>query len=88
MDQRYLLHDFAADPADQEHMHKWATLKQADVQVVAPFHPDFVPAEPVSWPLANGDQRSLAGNGAKKPARKNGAKSTKGRRRNGNAVRP
>ncbi len=37
------------DPADQDHARKRTTLKQAGIQVYAPFHPDFTPSEPVKW---------------------------------------
>lgn len=35
------------DPADKEHTRKPIILKQGGVEVVAPFHPAFVPAVPI-----------------------------------------
>jgi dCMP deaminase len=80
------------DPVDKEHVRKWATLKQADVQVVAPFHPDFGPIEPVTLEgimngASNGAKKRAAANGAKKPPRKDRARPAKRTPRNGNSAR-
>jgi dCMP deaminase len=36
------------DPLDGDHRHKRAVLKQAGIRVDAPFHPDFMPAQPIT----------------------------------------
>lgn len=48
------------DPFDPTHDRKRATLKQARLKVQAPFHPDFSPQTPVSWPLRRDAKRVLA----------------------------
>jgi dCMP deaminase len=43
------------DPSDKEHTRKRTLLKQAGVQVDAPFHPHFTPSKPLNWErLTNG----------------------------------
>ena len=46
------------DPFDPTHGRKRATLKQSRLKIQAPFHPEFNPQEPVSWPLRRGPQRA------------------------------
>ncbi len=36
------------DPLDSDHRHKRAVLKQAGIRVDAPFHPEYVPAQPIT----------------------------------------
>jgi deoxycytidylate deaminase len=36
------------DPLDSDHRHKRAVLKQARIRVDAPFHPDYVPSQPIA----------------------------------------
>lgn len=45
------------DPFDPQHDRKRRTLKQSRLKVHAPFHPEFNPAAPVSWPLRRGAHR-------------------------------
>jgi dCMP deaminase len=48
------------DPFDPTHDRKRATLKQSRLKVHAPFHPEFNPQEPVSWPLRRAAHRVAA----------------------------
>lgn len=36
------------DPLDADHHHKRAVLKQSGIRVDAPFHPEYIPAQPIS----------------------------------------
>jgi len=36
------------DPLDKDHHHKRAVLKQSGIRVDAPFHPEYVPSQPIS----------------------------------------
>lgn len=36
------------DPLDSDHHHKRAVLKQAGIRVDAPFHPEYVPSQPIT----------------------------------------
>lgn len=50
------------DPGDENHTRKPIILKQGGIQVVAPFHPNFHPSEPMTWSaLKNGKPKVMAG---------------------------
>ena len=36
------------DPLDSDHHHKRAVLKQSGIRVDAPFHPEYVPSQPIT----------------------------------------
>ena len=36
------------DPLDGDHTHKRSVLKQSGIRIDAPFHPEYVPAHPIS----------------------------------------
>ena len=36
------------DPLDSDHHHKRAVLKQAGLRVDAPFHPEYIPSQPIT----------------------------------------
>jgi len=76
------------DPLDPEHDRKPNVLKQAGVQVFAPFHPDFTPSEPVRWLKELRRRKSKAAfPRAKKTPPKSSANSKKRRGQNGGAKR-
>jgi dCMP deaminase len=47
------------DPLDGDHRHKRSVLKQSGIRIDAPFHPEYMPAQPISLkPLRKGPNRS------------------------------
>ncbi len=65
------------DPFDPTHERKRATLKQARLKIHAPFHPEYNPQTPISWPLrhdarrvAPPARRPVVGNGTRKASSK------------------